>query len=102
MKKKTKRTTTKGELEHIGTTLQAILETLKKNQMEKRRSTSKAGNDPYQHVIIYFEELLYQTAGAWKVLINKNEVWFPRSVCSIMGENAMSVPAWMVNEKGLA
>lgn len=57
----------------------------------------------YELTIIDFDEIKHQTDNAWLLIIDKKEVWFPKSICQIDDpkENIICVPEWMAIEKGL-
>lgn len=55
-----------------------------------------------EDVIIAYERVVWGTDNAWKVEVDGEEYWFPKSQCAIDVEDKRIVaPRWLAREKGL-
>lgn len=49
-----------------------------------------------------YEEMICQSKLAWKLKIDKDELWLPKSQCELdEDEKCVLVPKWLVEKKGL-
>lgn len=49
---------------------------------------------------ILFDELITETDDAWLLDIDCEEMWFPKSVCTIE-DTYITMPEWLADDKGL-
>jgi hypothetical protein len=49
-----------------------------------------------------YDAVVHETESAWLLTVEDEDIWFPKSQCSIGTENEeISVPTWLAIEKGL-
>ena len=51
---------------------------------------------------ISLKSVKHETPKAWLAILDDDkEVWFPKSQCEMTEDNKLSVPEWLLKEKGL-
>ena len=69
------------------------------DEINREERQMEIENEP---VTIDYDEYVYETEKAWLLVIEGDEHWFPKSQCSLdTKEQTISVPCWLLEQKGL-